>query len=45
LDERGVVTLATVEGSDDEEAALSTAIQAVQAEIEAIEQGADKNET
>ncbi|ARY91408.1 MULTISPECIES: lactate dehydrogenase [Lacticaseibacillus] len=45
LDERGVVTLATVAGSDDEEAALSTAIQAVQAEIEAIEQGADKNET
>ena len=45
LDERGVVTLAMVAGSDDEEAALSQAIQAAQTQIEAIEQGANKNES
>ncbi|EPC77759.1 Malate/lactate dehydrogenase, partial [Lacticaseibacillus paracasei subsp. paracasei Lpp221] len=41
----GVVTLATVAGSDDEEAALSQTKQTVQDQIKAIEQGASKHET
>lgn len=45
LNDSGVVTLATVAGSDDEEAALSQTKQTVQDEIKAIEQGASKHET
>ena len=40
LNDSGVVTLATVAGSDDEEAALSQTKQTVQDQIKAIEQGA-----
>ncbi|EPC71339.1 malate/lactate dehydrogenase [Lacticaseibacillus paracasei subsp. paracasei Lpp71] len=45
LNDSGVVTLATVAGSDDEEAALSQTKQTVQDQIKAIEQGASKHET